>query len=316
MYPLHTEQGPLPDGGENHLIFYFKYLLQSIVIYDKYFSKSVNGARMFFHLTVTLLMLAALAAFLLLWYFWVKGKLGNSFFLEDEQQFLFPFRYFSWILLGVVLLTSVMQIHFLRVSSMVHEKLASMAFVYKAQNGLGEDVQDIKSMISALRYDLGPQFRPAETNTSDQRVAGRQSPPEGSPVSQQNRVRPDRAIAGLGPADRMTSGNGFAQEARSSSYRQARANPSDESRVRDEATGKGASMALDLTGRVTIDALRVRKRPTTGAEVIDKLVSGAQVKVTEKRIVDERMWYRVITPSGKAGWVDFRYLELQASSRP
>jgi uncharacterized protein YgiM (DUF1202 family) len=75
------------------------------------------------------------------------------------------------------------------------------------------------------------------------------------------------------------------------------------------------SMTLDLNGRVITDALRVRKRPASDAVVIDKLGSGEQVKVTEKRVVDRKLWYRVITPSGRAGWVDFRYLELLASSR-
>ncbi len=271
---------------------------------------------MFFHLTVIFLMLAALAAFLILWYFWVKGKLESSFFLDDEQQLLFPFRSFSWILLGVVLLTSVLQIHFLRVSSVVHEKLASMSFVYKSQSVLDEDVQDLKNMISALRHDLSPQLRHVTTNAPDRRAETPPSSSVRSMTSQQTRGQADHLVAGLPPAERVAVGNGFAQEAKASGDRQARANLSLQSQKGSEPTGKGPSMTLDLTGRVPIDALRVRKRPKIDAEIVDKLASGEQVKVTEKRIVEERMWYRVIAPSGKAGWVDFRYLELQASSRP
>ena len=42
-------------------------------------------------------------------------------------------------------------------------------------------------------------------------------------------------------------------------------------------------------------------------------MSGQEVKVTEKRIVNEGVWFRIVTPSGHAGWVDYRYLKLEGS---
>ena len=57
---------------------------------------------MIFHVAVILLMIVAVAAFLILWYFWVKNRLAHSLALHDEEQVLFPFRYFSWILMGLV----------------------------------------------------------------------------------------------------------------------------------------------------------------------------------------------------------------------
>ncbi len=68
---------------------------------------------MLLNITVIVLECAAVAAFLILWYFWAKKKLLCSYVLEDDEQILFPFRYFSWILIGIVLVTCLIQIHFL-----------------------------------------------------------------------------------------------------------------------------------------------------------------------------------------------------------
>jgi hypothetical protein len=270
---------------------------------------------MLFHLAITFLMLAALAAFLILWYLWIKRKLSGSFFPTDEQRLLFPFRSFSWILLGVVLLTCVVHIHFLRVSSVAHEKLAGLTFMYKSQAGLSSEIQDLKKIVSALREDRGTQSKPMMTRGPEQTTATEAAQPLlGMPMGKTG-APSEQARSSLAHDERVTIVNGFAQEAKASGNREARSQAAKPSRSAPEGMDNRLSMTLDLNGRVITDALRVRKRPASDAVVIDKLGSGEQVKVTEKRVVDRKLWYRVITPSGRAGWVDFRYLELLASSR-
>ena len=92
-----------------------------------------GGPGMILHFAIIAIQCAALAAFLILWYFWVKKRIGSSLCFEEEEQILFPFRYFSWILMGLVVITVVAQIHFVRVSSLVHERVASMTGFYEKQ---------------------------------------------------------------------------------------------------------------------------------------------------------------------------------------
>jgi N-acetylmuramoyl-L-alanine amidase len=73
-------------------------------------------------------------------------------------------------------------------------------------------------------------------------------------------------------------------------------------------------MRLSRIGKVTVESLRVRQRPQLSAPVIEQLTSGQEVKVTEKRVQNENIWFRVITPAGKAGWVDFRFLKLEGNA--
>ncbi len=104
---------------------------------------------------------------------------------------------------------------------------------------------------------------------------------------------------------------GFATEARTSSLASAK-RPASAGPVRseDKKNTESFSMRLHRFAHVTVDMLRVRKRPATDAPVLEKLSAGAQVKVTEKRLFKDNMWFRIITPSGRAGWVDFRYVKL------
>jgi Bacterial SH3 domain len=72
-------------------------------------------------------------------------------------------------------------------------------------------------------------------------------------------------------------------------------------------------MHLSRGGRVLTDHLRVRNRPVATAPVVDKLMTGQMVKVTGKRLSGSRIWYRVVTPTGRAGWVDFQYVRLEGN---
>lgn len=269
-----------------------------------------------FHMAIIFLMLAAVGAFLILWYLWVRRRLDNSFFLDDEEHVLFPFRYFSWILIGVVVMTSLVQIHFLRVSSVVHERLASLTYSLRDQKVSASDIDELKRMIEVLRGELDPRTRPVTAGNVDWRGDPESSGSVKEPNPANGRMAREDALASLPAAERDTMGAGFAQEAKA--FRNEEASPPKTERTsRSPGDGdRGYSMRLNLWGRVRTEALRVRNRPTGEGVVMEKLRVGEEVKVTEKRIIDDRMWYRVITPSGRAGWVDFRYLELRATASP
>jgi uncharacterized protein YgiM (DUF1202 family) len=132
-------------------------------------------------------------------------------------------------------------------------------------------------------------------------------------VALATRKRP-RAPTGFGTAARASSTGELRKPVRRAIGHTTNRAGKDVGKGKEEKAGgldkEAPSMDLNLTGRVTADSLRVRKRPGLRGPIIDKLPAGQRVKVTEKRLANESMWYRVITPSGKAGWVDFRYLKL------
>lgn len=277
---------------------------------------------MIVHLAVISLMIATLGAFLILWYYWVKKKVEASFFLDDEEQVLFPFRYFSWIFIGLVVLTCLAQVHFLRVSASVHERLAQVVGFHKSQQSCAAAVDELKLMVQGVRTDVNAGFTKLATNAARPPALAEtfENPPH---VAEPPLSRPEKAplrcdlpsgLPKLGKADTVSS---FAQEARASATEDTVEDRTPESDAGPKDSTKSVwSMALNMEGRVTVDSLRVRKEPEKSARVVAKLKAGDQVKVTEKRIVDDGMWFRVITPNGRAGWVDFRFLKLQALSQP
>ncbi len=266
---------------------------------------------MLIHISVIALQCTALAAFLILWYFWVRRKLGSPFLLHDGEEVLFPFRHFSWILMGLVVVTCAAQVHFVRVSSTVHERMAALAGCYGKQEQQTRDIEDLKSTLEKLRREMAHQFKdlrvqipqqlarimPTETiGLNATRGAGSQ---EGGPSAGE--------LPGKGPDK-----NAFAREAKASSRGAAR-------QAATEAPGKSSShrepkkthgMRLSRQGMVTTDSLHVKKEPKLDSPVVETVQSGDNVKVTEKRLERERMWFRVITPSGRAGWVEFHHVRL------
>lgn len=271
---------------------------------------------MILHLTVIFGMIAALAAFLLLWYLWIKRRLKTPFFPEDEEHVLFPFRYFSWILLGVVVITCVVQIHFLRVSSLVQEKLAAATFLIENQNACASRVDDLRVMLKTFQGDLKSRLarleeRPAYCLPRAEPVQALQKP-EAS--TEEPKMR--ETVASLPAHDRGAHGLDFGKAARAfgdppPAERPAAAPP----QKRKEARKNVWSMRLNLAGRVNAKALNVRKRPNRTAPIVERLRLGTEVKVTEKRMFDDGMWFRIVAPSGKAGWVDFRFLRLHTTTR-
>lgn len=271
---------------------------------------------MVLHIIVISLQCAVVAAFLLLWYLWVKGKLGAAFFLEGDEQVLFPFRYFSWIVIGLLVATSIVQIHFVRVSSIVHERMAALPGLYRSQEIQARSLESLKEMMHKVRSDMDANFQGLRSQVAE--IGSRTQPEQPARETQQQQTGPLRkpALVKLATAEgeRSAGVDAFAKAAQASrAPRQAAAifsRPGAEKKLPTETY----SMRLNRKGRVTADGLRVRNRPHPGATIIERLKSGQQVKVTEKRLLSDRMWFRVVTPTGRAGWVDFRYVRLQRSS--
>lgn len=297
-----------------------------IILFLVVFTSHNLGRRscgMIVQLVILTISVTAVAAFLTLWYFWVKKKIELSYALDDEEQVLFPFRYFSWILLGVLLVTCLAQVHFVRVSSTVHKNLAAMTDFLRTRQGSLSQVSELKGMIEHLRTDLDGRLRRLHEEMLERRMAASVPANPQAPDLRRQDPSPQRALVGLATSKRLPAEPGFDRAAGASTTRETTGSPSPKGTVAPPGNSRPPakedpeekeqsvwSMSLNLTGQVSADSLRVRKRPGLKAPVMAKLPGGLRVKVTEKRLVDEGMWYRVITPSGQAGWVDFRYLKL------
>lgn len=270
---------------------------------------------MILHFAIIAIQCAALAAFLILWYFWVKKRIESSLCMEDDDQVLFPFRYFSWILMGLVVISVVTQIHFVRVSSLVHERVASMTGFYEKQQKHTATLDELRGMIVRLRTDMDSNFRGLRAQIPE-RTAQVQQP---EPVEEPRPAAPEptvqrQALVRLEPLRGGPGRGNFAREARASSASSVVASLPERTDSDSSNEGRDFSMRLQREGRVLSDRLRVRKRPQAEAPVVERLMSGQKVKVTEKRLLKEGLWFRVITPSGRAGWVDYRHVKLDGSA--
>ncbi len=271
---------------------------------------------MVFQFFVISLQCAALAAFLILWYFWIKKKMETSFYLDDEENVLFPFRYFSWILLGAILVTCVAQIHFVRVSASVHERLAAVVTSLKKHDQHTKTIEDLRKAIDRLAADMDSVSKVAMMSASgangNAECGGLSGPKITEPVGDKKVIPIPEKESALVTAQvsKTDAGRNFAREAKASA---ASVKPSPSIEVADSTENddeKVYTMRLSRTAHSTIDNLRVRKAPQITAPIIDKLTSGLEVKVTEKRLVTDGVWFKIIMPSGKVGWVDYRYLKL------
>ncbi len=266
---------------------------------------------MLLHITVIFLECAAVAAFLILWYFWAKKKLLCSYMLEDDEQILFPFRYFSWILMSIVLGTCLIQMHFVRTSSQLHERLATLTKEYRDQEQSLRSLQGLEAAVDNLRKDLSVLVKEVRTQNLKQlaQIASAASP--SVPAQDQTGLADPDMGATASAAKARREQEDFATEAKTSSLAGAK-RPASAGPVRsdDKENPEAFSMRLHRLAQVTVDMLRVRKRPVPDAPVLEKLSAGERVKVTEKRLFKDSMWFRIITPSGRAGWVDFRYVKL------
>ncbi len=261
-----------------------------------------------YHITLALVQATTLAAFLILWRLWVRKKLTASFLIEDEDRILFPFKYFSWILFGVVLLTSLAQIHFMWVSFKTEKNLAAMKNIYKMTEKHGQTVEETKLLVEKLTREL-------ELNTKAVKLFSRELPinAKTSKVMTDLRVAQAESVPRTSQIRSSHGNDSFDQEAKASSRERA----STESKHKDElAAGEepsdiSQSMRLNRRGSVVGNGIRVRKSPDESSDVIETLNAGKHVKVTEKRFQKDRVWFRIITPSGRAGWVDFNFVKLE-----
>jgi hypothetical protein len=273
---------------------------------------------MIVHAAVLLLMITTASAFLILWYFWVKKRVEIAQFVEDGGGTLLPFRYFCWVLLGLLAAVSLAQVHFVRVSALVHERLGEVAGLCRLQTNCAAGVDEVKSILQSMKEDIsshgvknptlvrGP-IRSDSAPDAPRRVALTRSdePPE------------DALVSFPPPEGALGKQTGFAKEAKT--FNEASTGggaPGAIEPTRDrEKAPKSWSMSLSLSGKTTAESLRVRRSPAKDAEIVERLPLGSEVKITEKLLQDSDVWFRVVTPSGGAGWVDFKYIRLPAASK-
>ncbi len=267
---------------------------------------------MLVHVVIISLQCAAVAAFLLLWYFWARKKIETSYLLEDEEQILFPFRYFSWALIALILATSLAQIHFVRTSAQLNEKIAGVIAQNKMAVQHTKSLDELKGLMEKTKRDMDGNFKSLRTQLADrglqtkslQTIADLSAPSDKG--DKEAFLRPEKPRADY-------TGQSFAKEARASSFEASSAKAGPDSS--EEHRPRELSMGLSRHGKILRDQVRVRQKPSLEAPAVDKLMSGQQVKVTEKKLdLDGKIWFRVITPAGRAGWVDWRFVKLDPSN--
>jgi hypothetical protein len=270
---------------------------------------------MLIHLTLAALQLAALAVLIILWHFWVKRKLEVPRSPDDPTHALPPFGRLCRLLLGLVFLTGLVQIYLLWESPTIHDKIASATTPGKKQVQNVRVINELKGMIENLKKETAGNSRllHAMKSEQDSGVQGVVQDPDTLRVPTGGLLE-GRARLNSQTGKRGSAEGGFAKEAKASSI--ARGHKAIEKRfeTRADASEQIYSMRLNRQGHVITEKLRVRKRPQQNSEVVEKLLDGQQVKVTEKRLLNDTMWFRVVTPSGRAGWVDFRYLTLDGGA--
>jgi hypothetical protein len=268
---------------------------------------------MIVHFIIISTQCAALAAFLILWYFWVKKRVETVLPGEDTQRVLFPFRHFSWLLMGLVLVSCLLQIHFVRVSAEVHEKLAAMTNFYGNQEQSIRTLDELKTMLERLRKDIDANSRNLRAKAfGHESLSQTRGAVADLTVANVDQLKTE-ALASLQALRDIQNSNGFRKEARASSAFPAASSPAPVIDSPQKEDGNAYSMRLSRTGRVIADKLSIHKRPAEDSPVVEQLDRGQEVKVTEKRLSDEDMWFRIVTASGRAGWVDHRRLKLDGA---
>jgi hypothetical protein len=290
--------------------------LQYIVIDDIYVLTFNGGRNMMLHIIIVVLECAALAAFLILWQMILRKKLRGSFLREAGQQVLLPFRYFSWVLMALVLVTCLVQIHFVWLSSQIQEEMTSVNRSMQDQQIVASGVDELKGLIDKL-------LTHTEANVKELRALGSthqrgQLVASAGPVASgfaQVRSQDKETAPASESFHKDPEKGAFGKEARASSARNLKNLSAGRLRKGGDSQDRELfSMQVSRVGNITRSGLRVRKQPSLVSDVVEKLAAGQQVKVTEKRAVKDTVWFRVITQSGTAGWVDYRYLRLEAKA--
>ena len=205
------------------------------------------------------------------------------------------------------------QIYFLWASSTIHEKIACVTNMCKKQERSLLAITELTGMIENLRKETASNSILLQATRSEQisdvkdleAFSGAGSPSAGLLAQKPLNSRRGKV---------SNDNQGFGREAKASSAASIHGASGKLFQTRKDESERGYSMDLNRQGHVVPEKLRVHKRPQPNSEIIEKLCAGQQVKVTEKRLLRDSMWFRVITPSGRAGWVDFRYLRLDGSA--
>lgn len=266
---------------------------------------------MLIHTLIVAVSCAALVAFVTLWYFWVKKRMEASCLLQDDQNVLLPFRHFSWILLGLIVITCLAQVHFVRVSATVHERLASIGPLYQSQEHQAQVLEELRANVERLRKETSHSLRDLRAQIPQQIASLRAAQTLAMEVPGDVPAERDLPLADR-PRKRHveTDRAGFGREAKAFSAGKAERSIPKQAKVPPLEKQPVQSMQLSRSGQVAAENLSVRKLPTIGSEVIETLNAGQEIKVTEKLLLKQTMWFKVITPSGRAGWVEFHYVKL------
>lgn len=254
----------------------------------------------------SIIQIVCLIGFLIIWRMWIRKKLASSFLIEDEDRLLFPFRYLSWALAGVVLITALAQAHFLWVYARESKESSKIKALYTKVEEQGRNLDETKRMVEKLGRDVELNFKALKVFGKDQLNQMRTNRLTNDLRLRQNELPlKEHTSSKLNDIKSASLQNPFAQEAKASSAADTVKNA--------ERNVEMTSMRLSRKGKATTDNLRVRKQPNEDSQIVDKLMAGQAIKITEKKVTGDKIWFRVITPSGKAGWVDYSYVKLEGA---
>lgn len=270
-----------------------------------------GGLIVAYHLIFVFVQAATLAAFMIMWRLWIRKKLTASFLIEDEDRITFPFKYFSWVLLAVFLVTSVAQTHYVWMSQNFEKNALALKNVYQMAEKHGQQIEETKMIVEKLAREL-------ELNTKAVKLFSKDLPSlvRSSKINNDLKVTPNEAAAKSTQLRASLNTGSFDKEAKASSKERVsldNKNTSDSESVSEESDSVH-SMRLNRRGSVVGNGLRVRKSPDETSDVVETLSAGKLVKVTEKRFQKDRVWFRIITPTGRAGWVDFNFVKLDGNA--
>lgn len=258
----------------------------------------------------SILQVACIVSLVVLWRMWIKKKLASSFLIEDEDRLLFPFRYLSWIIGGVVLVTALAQTHFLWVSIKETRDNSKIKALYSKVEEQGHSIDETKRIVEKLGRDVELNFKALKVFGKDQLTQMRTNKLTSDLRLRHNEPVPKESAPQKANTIKSASlQNAFAQEAKASSA----STPVPDSQKNYDHPTDSSSMRLTRKAKAIADNLRVRKQPSEDAQIVDKLMSGQVIKVTEKKVAGDKVWFRIITPSGKAGWVDYSYVKLEGA---
>ncbi len=259
----------------------------------------------------SIIQIVAMVSFLIVWRMWIRKKLASSFLIEDEDRLLFPFRYLSWVLGGVVLITALAQVHFLWVSAKQSKENSKIQALYAKVEDQNHNLDEMKRIIEKMGRDVELNFKALKVFGRDQLNQMRNNKLTNDLRLRQNEsAQKDISAAKSSTLRSASLQNPFGQEAKASSS----SSVADSAKSADHATAETASMRLTRRGKATADNLRVRKQPSEESQIVDRLMAGQTIKITEKKVSGDKIWFRVITPSGKAGWVDYSYIRLDGAA--